>query len=200
MSLVCASYFLGFRNWVFLAVIDRTHQIFVLARSKHTAGVVSPGMRVLQPTFVINGLTQKPLIFDGAAFVATISWLGLRRWHLLVHNLRWQYFTVAFRESYMWVNFTVALIIYFNLVLSLAEGVFKIDKVRRRVKVSTEVKGIELAKERRLDAESICWLLHSGAWHGKWVLIKARVSLLAVASNIEVLHHLWMHINWNLPI
>lgn len=100
----------------------------------------------------------------------------------------------------MWVDFTVALIIYFNLVPSLAEGVFKIDKVRRGVKFSTEVKGIELAKERCLDAESIGWPLHCGAWHGKWVLIEARVSLLPVASNIEVLHHLWMHINWNLPI
>ena len=100
----------------------------------------------------------------------------------------------------MWVDFTVALIIHFNLVPSLAEGVLKIDKVRRGVKFSTKVEGIELTKKRRLDAESIGWPLHSGARRSKWVLIEPRVSLLPVASNIEVLHHLWMHINRNLPI
>jgi len=100
----------------------------------------------------------------------------------------------------MWVDFAVALVIHFNLAPSLTEGVLKIDKVRGGVKFSTKVKGIELAKERRLDAESIGWPLHAGAWHGKWVLIEPRVSLLPIASNIEILHHLWMHINWNLPI
>jgi hypothetical protein len=87
ISFISAADFLDFGNWVFLAVIDGPHQIFVLTRSKHAAGIMSPGLRVLKSTFVINGLTKKSLIFDVAAFIATIPWLGLGFGHVLVHNL-----------------------------------------------------------------------------------------------------------------
>ena len=127
-------------NWVLSAVIYRFFQI-IFTWSEHSARCVLGLGRVLEATLVINRLSEWSLVFLLAISLLWALWLLEI---LGAHDLGWMNFTNALSEFDVISDLAFAAVVELGYIVSSSSvAIFKVNKVRWWIKLSSNVQAIE---------------------------------------------------------
>ena len=154
---------------------------------------------VLEATFIINGLSKRPLI--SLLAISRFTSLGLLE-ILRTHQLRWMDFSNALSELNVGTNLSFTAIIEFgDVLLTSSVAVLEVDEVWRRIKLTTDIQAMKFTQKRWLNVKDICLAGFRGShmWQRERILILTRLQL-AVSSDVAILAQLRVHIDGCLSV